>query len=204
VKEYPKDKEWRRFKLSLFVIARLTAYIEYFRLSDGDLLFSYPERTAVEAVDAGLDPRQLGLTEPNARGRQYRHGTTSAYNAGPCRCPHCRRAYADYRASGAEGKDSPRQPRRWETDGHIPRRWFRDSVLKPVLRSSKLDVDVKMNGLRHAHASWLLAGGADLQVVKERLGHGSIATTERYLHTLPDADDTAVDAFAKIRRRSKG
>src|SRR5690348_13455139 len=39
---------------------------------------------------------------------------------------------------------------------------------------------------------------------KERLGHGSIATTERYLHTLPDADDTAVDAFAKIRHRSTG
>ena len=58
-----------------------------------------------------------------------------------------------------------------------------------------------MNGLRHAHASWLLAGGADLQVVKERLGHGSIPTTEKYLHTLPDADDTAVNAFAKIRGR---
>jgi hypothetical protein len=50
-----------------------------------------------------------------------------------------------------------------------------------------------MHALRHAHASWLLAGGADLQVVKERLGHDSIATTERYLHTLPDADDTAVE-----------
>ncbi|MCW2940301.1 MAG: putative Tyrosine recombinase xerD, partial [Actinomycetia bacterium] len=38
--------------------------------------------------------------------------------------------------------------------------------------------------MRHAHASWLLAGGADLQVVKERLGHASISTTEKYLHTL--------------------
>ena len=33
-----------------------------------------------------------------------------------------------------------------------------------------------MRDLRHAHASWLLAGGADIQVVKERLGHATIAT----------------------------
>ena len=53
----------------------------------------------------------------------------------------------------------------------------RDYVLKPALARSKLDVDIKMHALRHAHASWLLAGGANLQVVKKRLGHGSIATT---------------------------
>jgi integrase len=28
--------------------------------------------------------------------------------------------------------------------------------------------------------------------VKERLGHTSIATTEKYLHTLPDADDSTL------------
>jgi site-specific recombinase XerD len=61
---------------------------------------------------------------------------------------------------------------------------------------------VRVYDLRHAHASWLLAGGADIQVVKERLGHGSIVTTQKYLHSLPEADDAAVDAFAKIRRRS--
>jgi site-specific recombinase XerD len=58
-----------------------------------------------------------------------------------------------------------------------------------------------MRDLRHAHASWLLAGGADIQVVKERLGHATIATTERYLHTLPDADETALDALSAIRNR---
>src|SRR5258708_10125376 len=47
------------------------------------------------------------------------------------------------------------------------------------------------------------AGGADLQMVKERLGHGSISTTEKYLHTLPESDETALDAFAKIRTRSR-
>jgi site-specific recombinase XerD len=57
-----------------------------------------------------------------------------------------------------------------------------------------------MHDLRHAHASWLLAGGAALPVVKERLGHRSIATTEKYLHTLPGADETALTALDRIRR----
>jgi integrase len=39
-------------------------------------------------------------------------------------------------------------------------------------------------------------------VVKERMGHRSINMTERYLHTLPEADDTSAGAFAKIRYRS--
>jgi integrase len=49
-----------------------------------------------------------------------------------------------------------------------------------------------------------LAGGADLQMVKDRLGHGSISTTEKYLHTLPDGDDDALDAFTRIRTRAQG
>ena len=44
-----------------------------------------------------------------------------------------------------------------------------------------------------------LSGGADLQVVKERLGHSTIATTEKYLHALPDTDETAIEALDKYR-----
>jgi hypothetical protein len=40
-------------------------------------------------------------------------------------------------------------------------------------------------------------------VVKERLGHAKLATTEKYLHTLPDADESAVDALAAIRFRGQ-
>ena len=108
-----------------------------------------------------------------------------------------------YRAKRrAEGKDDPRTPRTAATDGHIPADWFRNHIWKPALKEAALEIRVRIHDLRHAHASWLLAGGADLQVVKERLGHADIATTEKYLHTLPDADDSTLDAFTRIRDRS--
>ena len=69
------------------------------------------------------------------------------------------------------------------------------------MKSADLKTRVRIHDLRHAHASWLLAGGADLQVVKQRLGHGSLRTTEKYLHTLPDADETALEALSKMRNR---
>jgi site-specific recombinase XerD len=76
-------------------------------------------------------------------------------------------------------------------------------VWRPALERAGITFNVRPHDLRHAHASWLLAGGADLQAVKERLGHGSISTTEKYLHTLPEADDLALDAFSKIRNRGR-
>ena len=138
------------------------------------------------------------MTEPNKKSRQYRHGTLTAYNAAKCRCEHCRGAYADYRAKRRSGgKDDPRTPRTRDTDGHIPADWFRNQIWDRA--RTAVGYKVKIHDLRHAHASWLLAGGADLQVVKERLGHASISTTEKYLHSLPTADETALDALTRIR-----
>ena len=56
-----------------------------------------------------------------------------------------------------------------------------------------------MHDLRHAHASWLLAGGSDLKSVMERMGHAQIQTTQKYLHALPDADQTNLDALNRIQ-----
>jgi site-specific recombinase XerD len=57
---------------------------------------------------------------------------------------------------------------------------------------------VRIHDLRHAHASWLLAGGADLKSVMERMGHTQIRTTQKYLHALPDADQRNLAAFTRI------
>jgi integrase len=202
VKLYPKDKEYRRLKLSPQIVAKLKAHIMARGLRPDGLLFA--RRSAAPASLRVIpEPGALGFTKPNDAGRRYRHGTLSAYNAGACRCPHCRRAFADYRAQRrAAGGATPRPPRLADGDEHIGRNWFRRMIWHPACEAAGLTDLPRFHDLRHSHASWLLAGGADLQVVKERLGHGSIMTTQRYLHTLPDADETAVEAFTRIRSRS--
>ena len=108
VKEYPKDGECRRLKLTSQMTGKLRAYARERGLSDGDLVFAMPERGTV--LKMLPSPDRLGRTGPNAAGRTYRHGTLSAYTAGRCRCDHCKRAFAQYRP----------QPRRpvWMTRAH--------------------------------------------------------------------------------------
>ena len=205
IKDYPKDREHRRIKLAAHIADQLQAHITEHGLGPDGLLFSpdlllpQAQPSHLQIVKEGVD---LGLTPPNSAGRHYRHGTISGYSGGGCKCDHCRGAYARYRAERrAAGKDHPRPPRTITTDGHIPRSWFREHIWKPALDTAGIGIRVRTHDLRHAHASWLLAGGADLQTVKERLGHGSIITTEKYLHTLADTDDTALTALATIRAR---
>jgi integrase len=206
VKDYPKDKEYRRFKLSVQITEKLKAHRDAEKLGPNDLLFATrDQKNWKPLLRVTPNPEVLGLTPPNDQGRQYKHGTLIGYGAGKCRCEHCRAACAIYRAQRrSQGKDNPRSSRIRQTDadGHISNDWFRRRVWYPAVKAAGLENGVRIHDLRHAHASWLLAGGADLQVVKERLGHASIATTERYLHTLPEADETALNALSNIRNRS--
>jgi integrase len=82
----------------------------------------------------------------------------------------------------------------------ISRNTFRTRVWLPAIKASGVDFGVRVHDLRHAHASWLLAGGSDIKSVMDRMGHAQITTTQKYLHTLPDADAKNLTALDRIRR----
>lgn len=195
----PKDHEQRLIKIRTAVTKKIDAHIQSCGLGPEDLLFWYVPSEPLVPESIAM-PASLGNTEPNSKGHTYRHGSTSAYSAGKCRCQYCKQAMAMYRrVRRANGKDQPRPRRQWDTDGHIPGRWFRDNVIKPALIAAGLPIDIRMHLLRHAHASWLINGGASLVDVKERLGHASIQTTERYLHTVGNYGEAALAALDKMR-----
>ncbi|MGN6575039.1 MAG: tyrosine-type recombinase/integrase [Nocardioides sp.] len=86
----------------------------------------------------------------------------------------------------------------------ISRNTFRTRVWRPAIKASGVDFDVRVHDLRHAHASWLLAGGSDLKSVMDRMGHAQITTTQKYLHALPDADEKNLDALNRTRGQHAG
>lgn len=55
-------------------------------------------------------------------------------------------------------------------------------VVKRAAQQVGLDPEIHPHTLRHAYASHLLSGGADLRSVQMLLGHVSISTTEIYTH----------------------
>jgi len=83
---------------------------------------------------------------------------------------------------------------------HLTRQHFA-LMLKQLAGVAGIDPDtVSPHVVRHAFASHLLQGGADLRSVQQMLGHADISTTQIYTHVMPEKLREAVESHHPLNR----
>ncbi|MFO1162097.1 MAG: site-specific tyrosine recombinase XerD [Reyranellaceae bacterium] len=87
--------------------------------------------------------------------------------------------------------------------GHLTRQRFAQLLKEAALAAGIDPARVSPHVLRHAFASHLLEGGADLRSVQLMLGHADIATTQIYTHVLDEKLRSLVQDKHPLARRRR-
>jgi integrase/recombinase XerD len=88
--------------------------------------------------------------------------------------------------------------------GHLTRQRFAQLLKEAALAAGIDPARVSPHVLRHAFASHLLEGGADLRSVQLMLGHADISTTQIYTHVLDEKLRALVQEKHPLARRRRG
>ena len=102
-------------------------------------------------------------------------------------------------------KQAIEQAEKW-TNGNWLFTQRNGKIIYPQTLSKQFSEFLKKNGLkhrkfhslRHTSATLLLYGGVNIKQVQERLGHGDISTTNKYLHCIAEADEEAANVLQNM------
>ena len=181
-----KSGHKRSLMLSKALLQEISEHVSTKALSKDDLLFP----RSILLTKGKLEP-SLGAKpyqKPFGKnGKQFKHGTLYAYTHGECRCGECQKSVREYRQ---KAKPYQKQRRFIDQTSHLPRDVWR-TIWNKAIAKSGIGWYPRTHDLRHANATQLLKNGVDVHEVKERLGHRSIKTTERYLHRIRNQQSKA-------------
>ena len=68
--------------------------------------------------------------------------------------------------------------------------WLIDRAIREARTRAGMPEGFRFHDLRHYFASFLIGAGADVKIVRARLGHASATTVDTYAHLWPDTEES--------------